>query len=364
MKVPLVDLKIQYERIKDEVHAAWEEILDNTSFVLGPAVSAFESEFAAYCGVAHCIGVANGGDALELCLRALDIGAGDEVIIPANTFAATAMAVLQTGATPVAVDVDEDYHLIDPECVEAAIGPNTKAIIPVHLFGQLAPMAPILEIADRHGLKVIEDAAQCQGATQDGKHAGQFGDMAATSFYPGKNLGAFGDGGAVLTQHAGLADRVRRLRNYGGIAKYEHVESGRNSRLDTMQAAVLRIKLRNLDAWNLERSAAAEKYSQLLQDIGGNRRPAVLTGNKHVWHLFVVKVNDRDRILQSLNASNIGAGIHYPSPVSSLALNSRPQPTERSARLASQILSIPIFPGITDNQIEYVATNLRALLSL
>jgi dTDP-4-amino-4,6-dideoxygalactose transaminase len=357
MKVPLVDLKIQYERIKDEVQEAWDEIFSNTSYVLGPAVSAFEEEFARYCGVEHCIGVANGGDALELCLRALDIGVGDEVIIPANTFAATAMAVLQAGATPVAVDVDEAYHLIDPDHIAEAIGPRTRAIIPVHLFGQLAPMEPILAIAAEHGLKVIEDAAQCQGATQNGMHAGQFGDMTATSFYPGKNLGAFGDGGAVLTQDPRLAERVRRLRNYGGISKYEHAESGRNSRLDTLQAAVLRVKLRHLDTWNKERTFAASAYQDALSQCPGIELPQVSPKNDHVWHLFVVKIENRDRVLDALHQSNIGAGIHYPQTVNSIpsvtALD-----TVRAERMAPRILSIPIFPGISSGQIDHVSQTL------
>lgn len=354
MRVPLVDLKIQYERIKDEVHAAWKDILDNSEFVMGPAVSAFETEFAEYCGVSHCIGVANGGDALELCLRALDIGPGDEVIIPANTFAATAMAVLQIGATPVAVDVDEDYHLIDPECVEAAVTSRTRAIIPVHLFGQLAPMTPLLEIAATHDLRVIEDAAQCHGATQDGKHAGQFGDMAATSFYPGKNLGAFGDGGAVLTQKAELAERVQRIRNYGGLVKYEHVESGRNSRLDTMQAAVLRAKLRNLDSWNLERQGIASTYLSALSDSVSVEVPQVAGGNEHVWHLFVVKVPNRDLSLKALQATGVGAGIHYPSTVVSIPGVVTPNPVRRAENLSQKILSMPIYPGLREDEVSFV----------
>lgn len=361
MKVPLVDLKIQYERIKDEVQEAWDEIFSNTSYVLGPAVTAFEEEFARYCGVEHCIGVANGGDALELCLRALDIGAGDEVIIPANTFAATAMAVLQAGATPVAVDVDEAYHLIDPDRIAEAIGPRTRAIIPVHLFGQLAPMEPILAIAKEHGLKVIEDAAQCQGATQNGMHAGQFGDMAATSFYPGKNLGAFGDGGAVLTRDPNLAARVRRLRNYGGIAKYEHIESGRNSRLDTLQAAVLRVKLRHLEAWNTERVQAAGEYANLLSSRSNVELPSVAPCNEHVWHLYVVKVHTRDEILRALNDAGIGAGIHYPATVAAVPGVRSEEHLPVATDLSRRILSLPLFPGMTPEQIASVSHSLDAV---
>lgn len=361
--VPLVDLKIQYERIKYEVQNAWEEIFENTSFVMGSAVGAFESEFAAYCGVSQCIGVANGGDALELCLRALDVGAGDEVIIPANTFAATAMAVLQTGATPIAVDVDLDYHLIDPECVEEAITPRTRAVIPVHLFGQLAPMGPILDIASRYGIRVIEDAAQCHGATHHGKHAGQFGDMAATSFYPGKNLGAFGDAGAVLTNDPALGDRVRRLRNYGGTAKYQHSESGRNSRLDTLQASVLRIKLEALDEWNSERDISADKYLELLQYLPAVKLPRVHPANRHVWHLFVVTVENRDSLVEGLNRNGVGAGIHYPSTVSRIPGVSTPFDATRSEFLSSRILSLPIYPGLETRQIEEVVEKLNSCLN-
>jgi len=359
MNVPLVDLKIQYQRIKDEVEAEWQNVFANTSYVLGPAVSAFEQEFAAYSGVDHCIGVANGGDALELCLRALDIGHGDEVVVPANTFAATAMAVLQTGAVPVAVDVDEHHHLIDPSLIESAITERTKAIIPVHLFGQLAPMEEVVDIARRHSLRVIEDAAQCQGATQHGKHAGQFGDMAATSFYPGKNLGAFGDGGAVLTQDNDLATRVRRLRNYGGIAKYEHAESGRNSRLDSLQAAVLSVKLRHLDAWNEERRAIAATYLNELAGIPAIQLPAVLDGNEHVWHLFVIKVSERDDVLKRLNEAGVGAGIHYPSTVNNLA--TVPVETPIAERQASTMISLPIYPGMSQEHVEFVAHELSSL---
>jgi len=357
LKVPFVDLGIQYERIRTEVHLAWDEILSDTSFVLGPAVSAFETEFARYSGVDHCVAVGNGGDALELCLRALDVGFGDEVIIPANTFAATAMAVLQVGAIPVVVDVDEQSHLIDPWCIEEAITARTKAIVPVHLFGQLAPMARVLDVASRFGLWVIEDAAQCQGATQDGKHAGQFGDMAATSFYPGKNLGAFGDGGAVLTRHVALADRVRRLRNYGGVAKYEHVELGRNSRLDSIQAAVLRVKLRYLDAWNLERQRLAHAYLSALQSTG-LKVPQVVPGNTHVWHLFVIALEERDLTLQHLKEMQIGAGIHYPEPVSVIPGVKATNKTDKASRLARKILSLPLFPGMTDSQQDYVLEHL------
>lgn len=363
MNVPLVDLKIQYERIRGEVAEAWEDILSNTSFVLGPDVASFEDEFAAYAGVKHCVGVANGGDAIELALRALDIGFGDEVIIPANTYTATAMAVVQTGAVPVVVDVDPTYQLLSPGLVEAAITSKTKAIIPVHLFGQLAPMEPILEIARTHDLRVVEDAAQCQGATQHGSHAGTFGDIAATSFYPGKNLGAFGDGGGVLTNSDSLALRIRRLRNYGGIVKYEHVEPGRNSRLDTLQAAVLRAKLRYLDAWNAERSSAADFYLSELDGVLDLALPRQMAGNTHVWHLFVISTANRDGLLRELNARGIGAGIHYPQAIMdqpALAGIVRESSGGVARQLAGSILSLPLFPGITEAQQQAVVSVVRS----
>ena len=358
MRVPLVDLKIQYERIKDEVHEAWAEILDTTAFVLGPAVSGFEDEFARYSGVNHCIGVANGGDALEICLRTLDIGLGDEVIIPANTFAATAMAVLQVGATPVTVDVDPATHLMLPDDVEQVITHRTKAIIPVHLFGQIAPMTRITEIAQAHGLFVIEDAAQCQGATQNGQHAGFLGDMAATSFYPGKNLGAFGDGGAVLTNSDIHAERARKIRNYGGVQKYEHSENGRNSRLDALQAAVLRIKLRHLDQWNHERRLAAARYGELLSQQSSATLPEVADSNQHVWHLYVIKIDDRNRVLKELNDAGVGAGVHYPHTVDEIPGVLSPTLNSTATKLSNEMISLPIFPGITDDNLEFTSATL------
>src|SRR6185437_5397771 len=261
--IPLVDLSLQHAEIADEVAAGFERVLTSGAFVLGPDVAEFEREFAAYSGVARCVGVGNGTDAIELALRAAGIGPGDEVIIPANTFVATAGGVMRTGATPVLVDCDRQFLLIDPTQIEQRITERTRAIVPVHLYGQLAPMAEVLDIAARHGLVVVEDAAQSQGAEQDGKRAGAFGQSAATSFYPGKNLGAYGDGGAVVTNAEDVADALLGLRNHGGTVKYQHPELGFNSRLDTLQGVVLRAKLRRLDGWNAQRRAAADLYAEL-----------------------------------------------------------------------------------------------------
>lgn len=365
-QVPLVDLKAQLPEIMDEVHAGWARVLDRTAFVLGPDVREFEEAFARLCGVAHCLGVGSGTDALDIALRALDVGPGDEVIVPANTFIASALAIVRVGATPVIVDSDPVFHLIDPTKIEDAITERTKAIMPVHLYGQIAPMAPIAEIAARRGLAVVEDAAQSQGATQGGRPAGSFGAISATSFYPGKNLGAFGDGGAVMTDDDTLAARVSSLRNWGSDVKYHHPEKGFNSRLDTLQAVVLNAKLSRLPAWNEARRAAARRYDALLAGLDGVTPPATLEGNEHIWHLYVVRVPRRDEVLAALHAAGIGAGIHYPVPMhlqgalSDLGLGEGAFPVAEAA--AKEILSLPMYPEITAEQQERVVAALRAAL--
>jgi dTDP-4-amino-4,6-dideoxygalactose transaminase len=350
--IPLVDLGLQHRRIADEVRAGFDRVLATTSFILGPETERFETEFADYCGVAHCVGVGNGTDAIELALRANGISAGDEVILPANTFVATAEAVVRAGALPVLVDCDEDF-LIDVDAASAAVTPRTRAVIPVHLYGQLAPMKALADILPE-GVMLIEDAAQAQGAAYAGQRAGSFGVAAATSFYPGKNLGAYGDAGAVLTNDSDVAERLRRLRSHGGVHKYEHIDIGFNSRLDEMQAVVLSAKLTRLDTWNDERRAAAVRYDALLADLPGVIRPRLVPGNEHVWHLYVVRVPHRDDVLAALNAAGIGAGIHYPSPVHTLpafaSLGYQRGAFPVSERLADEILSLPIFPGITEEQ--------------
>ena len=360
--VPLVDLAIQHEQVATEVDVAFQRILANGSYVLGPDVAEFEAEFAAYSGALYCAGVANGTDAIELALRAFDIGPGDEVIIPANTFVATAGAVRRCGATPVLVDCDPEHLLLDPAGIESRITSRTRAIVPVHLYGQLAPMKEIVAIAARHGLRVVEDAAQAQGAEHDGRRAGTWGDAAATSFYPGKNLGAYGDAGAVLTSSDAVAESVYALRNHGSTVKYQHPALGFNSRMDTMQAAVLRAKLRRLDDWNAQRNQAAELYSELLAARPEVTLPVTLPGNRHVWHLYVVQVAERDRVLAELNAAGVGAGIHYPVPVHlhgayvDLGHCAGDFPVAEAA--ADRIISLPLYPGITFEQQDWVVRQL------
>ncbi|MGC7093839.1 DegT/DnrJ/EryC1/StrS family aminotransferase [Amycolatopsis lurida] len=356
--IPLVDLAAQHRQVADEVADGWAAVLKATAFVGGPQVAAFETEFAAFSEVAHCAAVGNGTDAIELSLRALGVGPGDECVLPANTFIATAEAVARTGATPVLVDVDEATGLLDPNLLAARITPRTKAILPVHLYGQTAAVEEILPIARAAGAFVVEDAAQAQGARRHGVVAGGLGDVAATSFYPGKNLGAYGDGGAVLTQDAGIAERIRLLREHGSPRKYEHTTLGFNSRLDTLQAVVLSAKLRRLDGWNAARRAAASRYSSLLRDLPQVQPPVVLPGNEPVWHLYVLRVPERDRVLAHLQANGIGAGIHYPTPVhltpAFASLGHRPGDFPVTERLAGRLLSIPLFPEITAAQQEQV----------
>lgn len=362
--VPLVDLKLQHQRIREDVLAAFEDLADRTAFVLSPEVAAFEREFAAYCGVAHAVGVGNGTDAIELALRAAGIGPGDEVIIPANTFVATAEGVVRAGATVVLADCGDDY-LLDPQALSGHVTTRTRAVVPVHLYGQTAATEQIRGALGPDVL-VVEDAAQAQGARRFGARAGSLGDVAATSFYPGKNLGAYGDGGALMTSSLEIAERARQLRNHGGITKYQHDVIGTNSRLDGIQAAILSIKLAVLDAWNDERRNAAKRYTDLLADLPGVVRPEVADGNEHVWHLYVIQVPDRDRIVGELNAAGIGAGLHYPAAVHQLPafsyLGHGPGSFPVAERLGTRILTLPIFPGITEDQQDRVVAALAAAL--
>jgi dTDP-4-amino-4,6-dideoxygalactose transaminase len=364
--IPLVDLSAQHAEIAAEVHAGFDRVMRETSFVLGPAVTQFEAEFAAYCEVRHCIGVGNGTDALELMLRACDIGLGDEVLVPANTFIATALAVIRAGARPVLVDSDLHY-LMDVDQVEQRITPRTRAILAVDLYGQIAAMDQLAEIARRHGLVLLEDAAQSQGARRHGRRAGSVALAAATSFYPGKNIGAYGDGGAVLTDSDDIASHVRKLRNWGSERKYHHPEVGFNSRLDSMQAVVLSAKLRRLDAWNDSRRRAAHEYDVLLRDVDAVQLPQVLPGNEHVWHLYVVQVAARDEALAALQAHGIGAGIHYPTPLhfhGALAqLGYRAGEFPVAERASARILSLPMYPHLTTEQQGRIAETLRAAIS-
>jgi dTDP-4-amino-4,6-dideoxygalactose transaminase len=362
--VPLVDLKAQYAALQREIQDAIHGVLEKADFILGGEVTAFERDFAAYCGVEHAIGCANGTDALELACRALDLRAGDEVIIPAMTFVATAIGPHLAGATPVLVDVKPDTALIDPERIADAVTPRTRAIMPVHLYGQCCDMDAIAAVAQRRGLFVIEDAAQAHGATWRGRRAGTFGDAAGFSFYPGKNLGAYGDGGCVTTRQPELAERLRLWRNWGSQKKYFHDVLGKNSRLDTVQAAVLRVKLKHLDAWNEARRRHARRYDEALKGIPGIELTSYDDGS--VYHLYVIRVAERDRVLAALNAAGIGAGVHYPFAVHELgATKSLGYAAGRfpvAEDWARRCLSLPIYPELPDDAADRVAEILRKIV--
>jgi dTDP-4-amino-4,6-dideoxygalactose transaminase len=365
--IPLVDLRAQHAEVADEVAHGWQQVLAQTAFIGGPQVAAFEREYAEFSGVPHCVGVANGTDAIEIALRAFGVGPGDECILPANTFIATAEAVCRAGATPVLVDcADDQTYLIDADAVEAAVTKRTRAIIPVHLYGQIAPIERLATLASRIGAWLVEDAAQAHGARRHSVAAGTVGDAAATSFYPGKNLGAYGDAGAVLTRSDQVAARMRTIRDHGARRKYEHEVLGINSRLDTLQAVVLSAKLRRLATWNAARRAAATRYEKLLADFGEVVLPRTLEENEHVWHLYVVCVPDRDRVLKELHAADIGAGIHYPYPIHLTPAFAGPRHPQGafpvSERTCQQLLSLPIFPEITEEQQERVVSVLAAAL--
>jgi dTDP-4-amino-4,6-dideoxygalactose transaminase len=364
MNIPLVDLAAQQAEIDAEVWQGLDEVFAATAFIGGKAVSEFERAYAEFTEVTHCIGVANGTDALELALRGVGVTAGGEVILPANTFIATAEAVSRIGAIVVLVDVDPEYLLIDPEKVAEAITPRTQAIIPVHLFGQVAPVEKILELVAGTNIKVVEDAAQSQGATRLGRFAGGLGHAAGNSFYPGKNLGAAGDAGAVTTNNLEVAERVRLIANHGSARKYIHEVVGMNSRLDTVQAVVLNAKLKRLADWNNRRQAAAVRYNELLAHVPAVRLPHSAPGNVDSWHLYVIRVADRDEVLRVLHELGVGAGIHYPYPLHLTraygGLDYQRGDFPISELNADRILSLPFFPHITEHQQIRVAEALRA----
>ncbi len=358
MHLPLVDLGAQQKALADELVPKLTALLDRTDWILGEELSAFECEFADFCGTRYAIGTDSGMSALELALRAFGVGPGDEVITAANTFVATALAVSHTGARPVLVDVDPDTYTMSPPLVEEAITRRTRAIIPVHLYGHPVEMAPIMEIAEEHELLVLEDACQAHGARVDGKRVGSIGHAGAFSFYPAKNLGALGDGGALVTDDEELADAVRTLRDYGQRAKYEHVVKGFNRRLDTLQAAILRVKLRRLEEWNDRRRTRAALYSRVLADARVVvPRPAEAV--EPVWHLYVIRAAARDRLRATLAADGVQTGIHYPIPI-------HRQPAYRdlgyprgafpvTERYAEEILSLPMYPELDDVAVARVA---------
>jgi dTDP-4-amino-4,6-dideoxygalactose transaminase len=365
-EVPLVDLHAQYQSIAQEINHAISSLLQRGDFILGEEVCLFEQEFAAYCEAAYAVGVDSGTSALELALRAFGVGPGDEVITVANSYIATALAISHTGAKPVLVDADPRTYTIDISAVANAISSRTRAIIPVHLYGQPADMDPILEIARAHRLFVLEDACQAHGATYKGRRVGSLGDAAAFSFYPGKNLGAYGDAGAVVTNDESLAKSLQQLRNYGQIEKYNHLVKGYNRRLDTLQAAVLRVKLAHLDAWNAARRRHATFYNTCLAESGALTPHEASYGNS-VWHLYVIQTARRDELKTQLQERGISAGVHYPLPIhlqpaySDLGYKRGEFPV--AERCAQRCLSLPMYAELSDSTIQYVADSVQQLHS-
>jgi dTDP-4-amino-4,6-dideoxygalactose transaminase len=364
MRIPFLELKPTYLELKDEFDAAWHRVMDSGWYLLGSELESFEQEYAAYCGAKHCVGVGSGLDALHLALRAWKIGPGDEVIVPSHTFIATWLAVTFAGAAPVPVEPDPKTFNLDPGRVAAAITPRARAIIPVHLYGQPADMDPIIAIAEQHGLKILEDAAQAQGARYKGRGVGSLGHAAAHSFYPSKNLGTFSDGGAVTTDDAALADKLRALRNYGSRSKYYHERIGTNSRLDELQAAFLRVKLTKLDEWNARRKTIAHYYLNQLQGLPELVLPFVPADIDPVWHLFVVRHPRRDELQRHLAEAGIGTLIHYPVPphlsgaYSDLGQRQGAYPiTEEQSRT---VLSLPIGPHLDREAQDHVIAAIRS----
>lgn len=364
--IPLVDLQAAHREVADEISSGIHRVMADGAFIKGSEVVEFEREFAAFSGTAHCVGVASGTNAVELALRAADVPPDAEVVVPANTFVASAAAIVRAGARPVFAEVDPDYLLLDPVSAAAVIGPATAAVLPVHLFGQLAPMKQLAEDATRHGAAVIEDAAQSHGATQNGKSAGSYGQAAAVSFYPGKNLGAYGDAGAVVTSSAAVARKVRLLGDHGSERKYVHTDLGFNSRLDSIQAVVLRAKLRRLADWNERRRQAAKRYHELLAGLDDVVLPQAAPGNVHVWHLYVIQVPRRNQVLEILQDLGIQAAIHYPVPVHLQPAFRRygygPGDFPVAEAAAGRIISLPLYPHITAGQQLRVAQALREAL--
>ena len=356
--IPLVDLKAQYRSIKAEIDAEMQNVLENASFILGPAVKAFEESFAQYCQSSHCVAVNSGTSALHLALLTAGVGQGDEVITVPFTFVATVSAIEYTGARPVFVDIDPQTYTMDPALLEAAITPRTKAIMPVHLYGHPADMDPILEIARRRGLVVIEDACQAHGAEYKGRRTGSMGDMAGFSFYPGKNLGAYGEGGAVVTGNAAWAEKIRLLRDWGAPKRYHHELKAFNYRMDGVQGAVLGVKLKYLEQWTEARRSHAAVYTKLLA-AGGVETPIARDNVRHVYHIYALRSPVRDELLKALNSEGIGAGMHYPFAIHQLPayqnLGYHAGQFPHAERAAAEELSLPMYPELTNEQLEQVA---------
>lgn len=363
MQVPFLNLKAQYETIKDEIHDAINQVIAKTAFAGGPFVSQFEKEFAEFCKCQYAIGVGSGTEALWLPLLALGIGRGDEVITVPNTFIATTEAISFCGATPVFVDIDDKTYNMNPDLLEAAITPKTRAIIPVHIFGQTADMDPIMEIAGKHNLFVIEDACQAHGGEYKGKRAGSIGDAAAFSFYPGKNLGAYGEGGAITTNNLELANKMRMFRDHGQAKKYYHGMIGWNARMDGIQGAILSVKLKRLESWNEARRKNADLYNELLSNADGIITPVEADYARHVYHIYAIRVQNRDELISKLAEKNISSGIHYPVPIhlqeaySFLGQGKGSFPI--AEKCAEEFVSLPMFPELTREQIECIADNIK-----
>lgn len=361
--IPLVNLSKQYKYLKRDLERAMRSVLENSSFILGPQVEEFEKSFAAYCGVKHCIGVASGTDALLLALRALGVGSSDEVITQANTFIATVLPVIYLGAKPIFVDCSEKNYQINVSALEKAITRKTKVIIPVHLYGFPAPMADIIRIARKHKVFVLEDACQAHGSSINGKKCGSFGDIAAFSFYPGKNLGAAGDGGAIVTNNKKIADTLYMMRNVGQSEKYKHDIIGYNSRLDTIQAAVLSVKLKYLDGWNKKRRELVNLYTELLSDLPLVAPPQWSSDFSGNYHLYVIRLKKRNELLAYLKNKGIFCGIHYPIPVylqkclKLLQYGSASFPV--TEQYSKELLSLPMYPELTQKEVKYISTAIK-----
>ena len=367
MNIPFLDLKTQFRAIEHEVLPMVKEAMENASFIGGPQVAGFENEFAAFCGAKLCVGVNSGTDALRFALMAANVGPGDEVITVPHTFIATTEAISQVGARPVFVDIRPDTYNMNAQKIQRAVGPKTKAIIPVHIYGQPADMDPILEIAAKKKLVVIEDACQAHGALYKGKKAGSMGVAGCFSFYPGKNLGACGEGGAVITHSEEIANKIRMIRDHGQAKKYYHDMEGYNGRLDAIQAGVLRIKLKRLESWNESRRQNAKHYNELLSPIKGVSVPVEADGCRHVYHLYVILVDDRDGLQKYLNDKGIGTGLHYPVPLHLQRAYEKKGYKEGAfpvtENVAKRLLSLPMFPELTREQIEYIADSIKQFMA-
>jgi len=367
MKVPFLDLKAQYDAIAGEIDDAIRQVIERTAFSGGPFVSAFEEQFAAFCQCKYSIGVGSGTEALWLALAALDVGPGDEVITVPNSFIATAEAISFCGATPVFVDVDEHSQTMSPALLEGAITEKTKAIIPVHLFGQMADMGPIMEVARRHNLFVIEDACQAHGALYNGRPAGSIGDLGCFSFYPGKNLGAYGEAGGVVTNDESHYEKIKMIRDHGQSKKYHHAMIGWNGRMDGIQGAILSVKLKYLDNWNNARRKNAQLYAQLLETVDGVQPPREMDYARHIYHVYAVKAKNRDALMAALSDKGISCGIHYPVPIHLQNAYKYMGAVKGSFPVAEtcaeEIVSLPMFPELTDEQIHFVAGEIRRFCS-